>query len=253
MKRLYCALLILSTGCRAEDLQIAVASNFAAPLQELITVFKQKALCDVAFSPGSTGKLYAQILNHAPFDLFLAADAERPRLLEEQGLAVEGSRFTYAIGSLVLWSPDPDRVCSERTLSEGDFRYLAIANPELAPYGLAAREALRNLGLWDRLQPKLVRGANISQTIQYVQTGAAELGFVALAQIQNPGATPSGSYWIPPAESYPAIDQQAVLLKKSAEAEAFLAFLKTEPAQQLIRSYGYTLPVAGEADVIIRR
>ncbi len=243
MKTLCCILFALSLRVGGEDLQIAVASNFLPTLRELVKVFEADSAYEVGLSPGSTGKLYAQILNGAPFDLFFAADAERPLLLEEKGVVIKGNRFSYAIGKLVLWSPRPDFIDdSGRILSTDHFRHLSIANPELAPYGLAAKELLKSLDLWEDLEPKLVRGANIAQTAQYVHSGAAELGFIALAQIQVPGKTISGSHWCPPTDSYPAIRQEGVVLTNTPAAEAFMAFMQTETAKDLIRAYGYDLP-----------
>ncbi|WFB34548.1 molybdate ABC transporter substrate-binding protein [Kiritimatiellota bacterium B12222] len=243
MKSLLLLCLFISSLLHAQDLQIAVASNFASTLRDLVNLFELNSSYEVGISPGSTGKLYAQILNGAPYDLFFAADSKRPQLLEEQGISLPHRRFTYATGQLVLWSPDSEVVdTSGAILSKGDFNHLSIANPKLAPYGLAAKEVLQNLSLWDELQPKLVRGANIGQTAQVVHSGAAELGFIALSQIQIPGQQIQGSYWRPPQETYTPIHQQAVVLKHTPAAEAFIVFLQSEKAQTLIRAYGYELP-----------
>ena len=236
--------LVIALSARADVLRIAVASNFEATLEDLADAFEQRHDIDVQRSPGSTGRHFAQICHGAPFDLFFAADMERPRLLEEQGRIVEGTRFTYALGKLVLWSPDPERITGKDSLNGADYRHLAIANPKLAPYGKAALDVLENFGLADELRSRLVMGSNIGQTAQFVHTGAAEMGFVALSQIQRPGKELSGSSWLPPDESYSPIIQQAVVLKESAAARAFIAFLATEEALEIIASYGYGVPYA---------
>jgi molybdate transport system substrate-binding protein len=192
--------------------------------------------------PGSTGKHYAQIRNGAPFDAFFAADADRPMRLEQEVRIVPGSRFTYAIGQLVLWSPDAGLVDPGGAVLQSDrFRHLAIANPDLAPYGAAARSVLQALGLWDALAPKLVRGENIGQTFQFVISGNAELGFVARSQLEAPGRAPAGSSWPPPRDLYPPIEQQAVLLRDSPASRAFLAFMRAR-ARAIVRAYGYDSP-----------
>src|SRR5690606_25869413 len=183
----------------ADEVRIAVATNFAATMNALIQRFEELTEHSVLASSGSTGSHYAQIRNGAPFDAFFAADDERPQLLEEEGLIVPGSRFLYAVGRLALWSPRPDYVDEEgRVLEAGGFRFLAIANPEVAPYGAAARDVLVARGLWDALQPRLVRGQDIGQTYQFVATGNAELGFVAWAQLARQEPEVQGSYWLVP-------------------------------------------------------
>lgn len=217
------------------ELRIAVASNFKAPASELVKRFQERTGRNVTITLGSTGKLYAQIRNGAPFAVFLAADAERPRLLEQEIPAAKGSRFTYAIGKLVLWSPDPELVDNEGKVLESDFGKLALANPKLAPYGVAAEEVLRKKGVWDKVERRLVRGENIGQTFQFVSTGNAEIGFVALSQAKGKG----GSLWEVPHELYTPIEQQAVLLSGDEGAREFLEFLKSEEARKLIREFGY--------------
>jgi molybdate transport system substrate-binding protein len=222
------------------EVRVAVASNFAGPVKAIAERFEAARGHAVVLSVASTGKLYAQIRNGAPFQVFLAADAERPRLLEEEGFGLPGSRFTYALGRLVLWSPAPGYVDpAGEVLAEGDFRHLAIANPRLAPYGRAARESLENLGLWQALQGRLVRGENIGQTFQFVQSGNAELGLVARSQVEQPGARMAGSRWDVPETLHAPIEQQAVLLADHGAARAFLAYLRGEEARALIHSYGY--------------
>lgn len=225
---------------RREEVTVAVASNFAPTIQKLADLFEQETGTPVVLSFGSTGKQYAQIVNGAPFDVFLAADSQRPRLLEEQGIAIGGTRFTYAVGRLVLWSPDEGRVAGEETLRRGDFRFLSIANPRLAPYGLAAQETLESMGLWEEVQPRLVQGENITQAWQFVATGNAEIGFVPEATLLESGAV--GSHWIVPRELYTPIIQDAVLLRDTPAARAFIEFLAGENARTLIGESGYDLP-----------
>lgn len=240
---LACAVALLATGAaQAGEVHVAVAANFATTVRALGEAFEKESGDTVVVSAGSTGKLYAQIVNGAPYEVFLAADAERPRRLEAEGHAIAGSRLVYALGQLVLWSPDTERVKDASAL-RGKFRHLAIANPELAPYGAAARDTLRRLGLWDALQPRLVRGEDIGQTYQFVATGNAELGFVALSQVT--GA--AGSRWLVPADHHAPLEQQAVLLAPGRDddaARAFLAFLQGDAARTMIEAAGYALPPA---------
>lgn len=232
----------LVSQAQAEDVRVAVAANFAEPMGEIAKRFEETTGNRVVLSSGSTGKLYAQIIQGAPFDAFFAADAERPRLLEEAGKAVKGSRFTYAIGKILLWSVDPDLVDQEgKILSRGEFRRLSIANPRLAPYGKAAEEVLTGMGLWKALQPRLVQGENISQAFHFVFTGNAELGFVAASQVLHPKEPKGGSYWEPPTETYSPIEQQAVLLGESPVAQAFMEYCRTKEVGDLLRSYGYLI------------
>lgn len=231
---------LVSRSAAADDVRVAVATNFSDTLTALAQLFEQSSEHTVLLSAGSTGAHYAQIRNGAPFEAFFSADAERPRLLEEQGVAVAGSRFLYAVGKLVLWSPQPDLVDGDgRVLESGSFRFLAIANPELAPYGAAAREVLTARNLWNSLQPKLVRGQDIGQAYSFVHTGNAELGFVALSQLMKPGAEIAGSYWLVPDSLHQPIAQEAVLLKDVAAAREFIEFVKTPAAREIIRSFGY--------------
>jgi molybdate transport system substrate-binding protein len=223
-----------------DEVLVVVASNFAGAIKAIAERFEQQTGHDVVLSFGSTGKHYAQIRHGAPYHAFFAADMQRPRLLEEEGRIVPGSRFTYAFGRLVLWSPQADRVDPHgEVLASGGFARLAIANPRLAPYGAAAQQVLEARGLWDTLQPRLVRGENIGQTYQYVQSGAAELGFVAYSQVRTPDAEPAGSAWIVPETLYQPIEQQAVLLKDTPAARAFMAFVRSEAAAGIIEGYGY--------------
>ena len=212
-------------------------------MERLVEVFETRTGHEVLVSYGSTGKHYAQIVNGAPFDSFLAADAERPRLLEKAGVALAGSRFTYARGRLVLWMPNlPGNPDGEAVLLEGNFRFLAIANPRTAPYGVAAEELLSQLGVLDELQPRIVRGENIAQAFAYVESGNADLGLIALSQVIQTSAAETGSAWMVPATYHQPIEQQAVLLRDLPAAGEFMAFLRGDAAAALIVDYGYTLP-----------
>lgn len=234
-------LLVLSANhADADEIRIAVATNFAATMSALIERFEELTGHRVVASTASTGSHYAQIRNGAPFDAFFAADDERPRLLEEQGLAVPGSRFLYAVGRLVLWSTRPGYVDDDGlVLDTGNFRFLAIAHPDIAPYGAAARDVLAARGLWESLQPRIVRGQDIGQAYQFVATGNAELGFVAWAQLARPEREVEGSYWLVPESLHEPIAQEAVLLRDVPAARAFIAFMQGPEARDIIRSYGY--------------
>nr|WP_246008598.1 molybdate ABC transporter substrate-binding protein [Afifella aestuarii] len=223
----------------AAETNVAVAANFTEAAKEIAAAFEEKTGDEATLSFGSTGQLYTQISQDAPFEVFLAADDERPAKAVSEGYAVEGSAFTYAIGKIVLWSTDADLVNGEDTLKSGDFNKISIANPTTAPYGAAAVETMKALGVYEDLEPKIVQGNNIAQAFQFVQTGNAELGFVALSQI---AASDEGSRWEVPADLYTPIKQDAVLLKKgeeSAAAKAFLDFLKGPEAGAIIEKYGY--------------
>ena len=238
-------LLVLSFTLQAADIKIAVASNFMPTMRVLAEHFQQQTGNRLILSAGSTGKHYAQIINGAPFDVFLAADSKRPQLLDQQGKVVNGQRFTYARGQLVLWSPQPSLVDDQlSSLKSARFNHLAIANPKLAPYGRAAQQVLQAKSLWQPLQGKMVRGENIGQAFQFVQSGNAELGFVALSQIKALAADQSGSWWLPPQALYQNIDQQAVLLTANPIASQFMAFLQHADARQLIQQAGYEIPDA---------
>ena len=227
----------------AEGITVAVASNFADAARALVERFERQTGHAVTLVFGSTGKHYAQIVNGAPFDAFFAADVKRPKLLEANGLALRGSRFAYAVGKLVLWSPNPGTVDrAGAVLDQGRFRHLALANPKLAPYGRAARETLESRSLWAQLQGKIVRGENIGQTFQFVRSGNAELGFVAWSQIKRPALPVEGSWWDIPQSLYSPIEQQAVLLQDNPAARNFLNFVRDGDALGIIRSYGYGTP-----------
>ncbi len=223
-----------------DEIRVAVATNFSDTMGALVTLFEQGSGHTVVLSAGSTGNHYAQIRNGAPFDALFAADVERPTLLEQEGIAVAGSRFPYAVGRLVLWSARDNLVDAEGlVLESGAFRFLAIANPDLAPYGAAAREVLMARDLWASLQPKLVRGQDIGQTYSFVRTGNAELGFVAYSQLKRPGVEPSGSYWLVPESLHRPIEQQAVLLRDVPAARELMEFVKSDAAREVMRRYGY--------------
>ena len=243
----FSALLALaySTALHAELVQVAVAANFAAPMKAIGAAFETATGHKVEVVSGATGKFYAQITNGAPFDVLLAADDETPAKLEKEGLAVSGSRFTYAKGKLVLWSSNAAVVDAQgQVLKTGNFRKIAIAQPKVAPYGAAAMEAIDKLGLAERLTPRLVLGESLGQTFNFVATGNAELGFVALSQVQEGGKLKSGSMWVVPAALYAPIVQDAVVLtrgKDNPAAAALVALLKSSRIKDLIRSYGYEL------------
>ncbi|MCA1780033.1 MAG: molybdate ABC transporter substrate-binding protein [Xanthomonadaceae bacterium] len=246
IRTLVCAALVLAgeTGAvLADEIRVAVASNFSDAIKAAVDVFEKESGHRVILIFGSTGKHYAQIRNGAPFEAFFAADARRPELLEAQGVAEPGSRFTYAVGKVVLWSPDPDLIdAGADVLVEGGFRHLAMANPKLAPYGKATEEVMRKKGVWDNLRTRTVRGENIAQTFQFVKSGNAELGFVALSQITKPGKAIAGSLWRPPQALYTPIEQQAVLLEDNPAARQFLAFMQEDAAVKIIQSHGYDVP-----------
>ena len=227
----------------AATVQIAVASNFMEPAKEIAATFTAQTGHRTNLSFGPSGQIYVQLTHGAPFEIFLSADKERAQQAEKNGFSVNGTRFTYAVGRLVLYSTRPGYVdANGKVLTHGDFDHLAIADPAIAPYGLAAVQSLGKLGLYDRLKPKIVQGSSIAQTFQFVQTGAAEIGFVAQSQVIN---RPDGSRWIVPATLHSPIDQQAVLLKTGANnpaAKAFMAFLKSATARAIIRRYGYETP-----------
>lgn len=239
------AALVFSSQALAEQVQVAVAANFTAPLQAIASEFEKDTGHSVRASFGATGQLYAQIQHGAPFEVFLSADASTPARLDSEGLGVSGSRFTYAIGSLVLWSATPGYLDgSAAALKANQYRHLAIADPKTAPYGLAATQVLTKLGLTEAVQGKLVTGQSIAKALHFIATGNAELGFVALSQVYQDGQLSSGSAWVVPAELHTPIRQDALILKKGEHnpaAAAFTQYLKGEKAAAIIKSYGYTL------------
>jgi len=233
----------------ADELRVAVASNFYSTIKVIAEQFELKTTNSsgqqhkVILIPGSSGKHYAQIINGAPFDIFFSADTERARLLEQSERAESGTRFTYALGKLILWSPMDNYVdLKGEVLKSKDFRYLAIANPKLAPYGKAAEEVLKSLNIWTVLGGRIVRGENIAQTFQFVSSGNAKLGFVAHSQIKSSDLSISGSFWEVPQSIYRPIEQQAVLLRDSSLAREFLSFVKSDESLSIIYESGYGLP-----------
>ena len=237
-KLLLLFLLLVIPHAHAGTVKVAVAANFTAPMRELAKSFERATGHRALVSYGSTGKLYAQIIHGAPFEVFLAADRERPALLHEAGLGEAG--FTYAIGRLALWSPDPGLIDDARALlQQAGFSRLAIANPKTAPYGVGALQVLEALGALQSVQAKLVRGDNIAQTYQFVMTGNVPLAFVAISQVTDQN---EGSLWVPPQSMYEPLRQNAILLERGREApaaQAFIDYLQSPAARSLIARYGY--------------
>lgn len=239
----------LASGVRADEVQVAVASNFLAPIQRIAAAFERETGHRARLSAGASGRLFAQIVNGAPYELLLSADAEIPSRLEAQGLAVAGSRFTYAVGRLALWSARPGFVDARGEVLRGaGFKHLALANPRSAPYGAAAMQVLERLTLTDALRSRIVVGESVAQVQQFVASGNAELGFVALAQVWRDGAlATTGSAWVVPETLHEEISQDAVLLERGRDrpaARALLAYLQGDAARAIIRSQGYGLAEA---------
>ena len=244
---LFCLLTAtIAALAQADEVQVAVAANFTGPMQVIAPLFERDTGHKVVSSFGATGKFYAQVVNGAPFEVLLAADDETPARMVREGHAVVGTPFTYAIGTLVLWSAKADFVDGKgEILKKGGFRHLAIANPKTAPYGAAALQAMGKLGVAETLKPLFVQGENISQTQQFVATGAAELGFVAYSQVIRNGRIASGSGWIVPGKLHDPIRQDAVILARGRDKPAALAllnYLKGDKARAIIQSFGYELP-----------
>jgi molybdate transport system substrate-binding protein len=238
----------ITTQSVANEIRIAVASNFYPTMKEVVKQFEIEAFdsskaSKIVLIPGSSGKHYAQIINGAPFDLFFSADKIRPVLLEQQRISKNESRFTYALGKLALWSPIKGLVDSEgQILYDKDFRFLAIANPKIAPYGIATKETLVSMKLWQDMNEKLVRGENIAQAFQFISSGNAELGFVSFSQLMSPNFSVRGSFWEVPQSLYNPIEQQAVLLTDSSLGRDFMLFVQTDKALNIISKFGYDLP-----------
>jgi molybdate transport system substrate-binding protein len=241
---------VVSATAKAEEVTVAVAANFTAPMQKIAQVFEQDTGHKVLLAFGATGKFYAQIKNGAPFAVLLSADDETPARLEKEGLAIAGTRFTYAVGRLALWSKNPflvddkGQVLLSNNTDKNNFKKLAIADPKLAPYGAAAVEVIERMGVIDKVRSKLVQGDSIGQAFQFVMTENAELGFVALSQISIDGRISQGSAWVVPQNLYTPLKQDAVLLpfgKDNTAAIALMKYMRTERAQTIIRSYGYSL------------
>ena len=233
------------TGVQADEVQVAVAANFTAPIQAIASEFEKDTGHKLIAAYGATGQFYTQIKNGAPFEVFLAADDSTPEKLEKEGDIVPGSRFTYAIGTLALWSAKDGYVDDAgKVLEKNQYQHLSIANPKAAPYGLAATQVLAREGLTDKVKDKIVEGQNITQAYQFVSTGNAELGFVALSQIFKDGKVSHGSAWIIPETMHDPIKQDAVILKKGENnpaAKALTEYLKGPKAEAIIKSYGYQL------------
>lgn len=242
---LFAGLLLVATGVSANEIPVAVAANFTAPFNRLAAEFEKDTGHKVVASFGSTGKFYAQIKNGAPFEILLAADDETPARLLKENAAVAGSAFSYAIGKLVLWSPKPGVVdAAGEVLKRGTFEHIALTNPRLAPYGAAAVETMKAMGVFDSLSPKFVTAETVIQAHQFISSGNSPLGFVALSQVLKDGQI-EGSAWVVPANLYTPIRQDAVLLtpgKDKPGATALLKYLQGAKAQALIRTYGYELP-----------
>jgi len=235
---------LLPVAALADDVRVAVASNFSPPMEVLAQAFERETRNHLIVSYGATSKLYMQIQQGAPFDVFLAADDNHPRLLEKNAMAVAGSRFTYAIGRLALWSARAGYVDDKaQVLRTGSFKHIAIADAEVAPYGAAAKEYLRANGLLRKLKPRFLVAENAAQSYQFVESGRAELGFVPLSQLANASdANRGGSTFILPLDSYPRLKQQAILLRPKDAAAAWLAFLQSDTARNIILQHGYLLP-----------
>lgn len=238
-------LLLSAPAIWAETVLVAVAANFTKPMTEIAAAFEKSTGHSANLSFGSSGKFVSQFENGGPFEVFLSADDKNSMKLEQEGLAVANSRFTYALGKLVLWSATPGLVDDQgQILNKGGFKHIALADPKLAPYGAAAVEIMKNRGLFDKLQPLFVQGENIAQTHQFVSTGNAELGFLALSQVIDNGKIASGSGWMIPSNLYQPIRQDAILMKTGTEnpaAPALMQFLKSPEALAIILKYGYEL------------
>lgn len=238
---------VVSPSVQAVEVNVAVASNFAAPLERIAALFQKESGHTLKVSSAASGKLYAQIKSGARFDAFLSADEELPRSLLQDGLAVAGSRFVYATGRLVLWSAQPGLVDEKgAVLNKGNFNMLAIANPVYSPYGLAAKETLIKLTMWNSIQRKLDKGDDVAQTYKLAATERDDLAFIALSQVMRDGKVSEGSWWLVPEEMHKPIRQSAVLLsgaREVAAAQAFLTFLKSPKAIAVMHSYGYEVPV----------
>ena len=234
----------LATPAGADEVTVAVAANFMPAFRAIADKFEPATGHHIIAISGSSGKLYSQITNGAPFDVFFSADQERPLRLEDEGAAVKGSRFTYAVGRLVLWSPDPALVTGEQALRRPLFKHLAIANPQVAPYGVAARQVMVKLGLWDQLQPRLVQGESLGQTMGFITSGNAELGFIALSQALDPAVKQTGSRWDISRDLYDPIAQDAVWLvngRSKLGALALMEYVRGAAARRVIERFGYGL------------
>jgi molybdate transport system substrate-binding protein len=237
------ATLLFASAAQAAEVKVAVAANFAQTLKDIAVEFEKDTGHKISISQGASGKFYAQISNGAPFEVFLSADDETPTKLVREGKAVAGSQFTYATGRLVLWSPDATLVDQEASVLKSEkFRHLAIANAKVAPYGMAAVQTMQKLGLLAKLEPRVVQGESIAQAFQFVSSGNAQLGFVALSQVWENGQLKSGSAWMVPEAMHEPLHQDAVLLNPGKEvpaANSLLNYLKSDKARKIMERYGY--------------
>jgi molybdate transport system substrate-binding protein len=241
----FACLSLLTFHADAGGIRVAVAANFTAPVKLIVEQFQADTGHTVKLSFGSTGKFYSQIQSGAPFDVLLAADDTTPLKMAKEGLGIPGSQFTYAIGKLVLWSKSPGYVDAKGRVLQSKFNKLAIANPKLAPYGVAAQETLQSLGLWDSVQSRIVMGESITQTMQFADTGNAAMAFIAQSQASKDGKPFEGSSWVVPQHMYTPIRQDGIVLAAAQDkvaAEAFMKYLKGAKAIAVIKSFGYALP-----------
>jgi molybdate transport system substrate-binding protein len=241
---LFVIMTITVAPASAEQALVAVAANFVPPFREIALEFEKSTGHQLQVAGGSSGNFYSQIKNGAPFDVFFSADMERPKLLEDEGFGVKGTRLTYAVGRLVLWSPNADLVKGEETLRFKQYKRLAIANPKTAPYGLAAMQAMQKLEIWESLQPQIVMGENLGQTMGFIESGNAQLGFVALSQVMDPKIKGKGSHWNVPTNLHEPIKQDVILLTKGKDnpaAKALMEFMSGPQAKGVIERYGYEL------------
>ena len=245
--RLILAIALMGAACGARreprKLTVAAAADLNFAMEEVSREFRARhPYLDLQVAYGSSGNYFAQIQSGAPFDVFLSADVEYPRKLAAAGIGAKDSIFTYAAGRLVVWVPANSRLDPATALRDPTLKLLAIANPQHAPYGRAAEAALRNLGVWDTVSSRLVLGENIAQTLQFVQSGAAEAGVVALSLALAPAMQGQGRYWEIPLDSYPRIDQGGMILKDSADARELRAFLLSGDGRRILKRYGFYLP-----------
>ena len=231
-------LVLICFVASAAEVRVAVAANFLATLKALAPLYEEHSGDRLVISGGSSGKLYAQIVNGAPYDVFLSADTFYPQKLVENGKGVKQSRFIYAKGLLVLWSKKQSLVDAAK-LDSDDVKHIAIANPKTAPYGSAAIQTMQKINIFEGVKSKLVKGESVGQTFQFVASGNAQIGFVALSQVLNPNNKYNGGYWPVPIEYYSPLDQQAILIKDNEESRQFLNFLRSPKAQEVIKQFGY--------------
>lgn len=241
---LFASLITAVTPGFAEQVLVAVAANFAPPFREIAIEFETTTGHNVRVASGSSGNFYSQIKNGAPFDVFFSADAERPKLLEDEGLGIKDTRFTYAIGRLVLWSPNENLIKGEETLRSKQYKRLAMANPKTAPYGVAAMQTMQKLELWETLQPQIVMGESLGQTMGFIESGNAQIGFVALSQVLGPKMKGKGGRWDVPNNLHEPIKQDVIVLTRAKDnqaAKALMEFIGSPQAKKIIERYGYEL------------